>query len=384
MMRKLLLVLLCFSTVVDAQDFPIGKRTENFTDPTRSNRPVPTEIYYPAISTGINTAIADGEFPLIVFAHGFLMSYTSYENISDFFVPKGYIVAFCNTENSPFPSHSNYGLDLKFIAEKLVNELNESAGSFWQNKLSGKKSVMGHSMGGGASMLAASGNSIFDLVVGLAPAENGSSATSAATINAPLLIFAGSEDIITAPATQNFPIYNAAVNSSCRTYINISGGGHCYFANPNLTCETVEATPSISRAQQHAVVEDFSLAYFETFLKNNSSGWHALLDSLNSSNRIESEHSCGLNILSVGQDLSNDFTVFPNPVDNILHIKNAGEQIRAISLFDVNGKKHVYSSFTNNEDVYLLNLSQVISGVYFLRIEDEKGNQTVKKVIVKN
>jgi predicted dienelactone hydrolase len=319
MMKKLLLALLYLSTaVVHAQNYPIGKRTENFTDPSRSNRPVPTEIYYPAISAGTNTAIADGAFPLIVFAHGFLMSYTSYENISDFFVPKGYIVAFCNTENTPFPSHTNYGLDLKFIAERLVNALNESAGSFWQNKFSGKKAVMGHSMGGGASMIAASGNSIFDLVVGLAPAENGSAETSAASISAPLLIFAGSEDIITAPAAQNYPIYNAAVNSSCRTYINITGGGHCYFANTNLTCETVEATPTLTRAQQHAVVEDFSIAYFETFLKNNSSGWQAFIDSLAVSDRVVSEQNCDPNILSDGAHLTKDIAVFPNPTKDYL------------------------------------------------------------------
>jgi dienelactone hydrolase len=327
--------------------------------------------------------MADGAFPLIVFAHGFLMSYTSYENISDFFVPKGYIVAFCNTENTPFPSHTNYGLDLKFIAERLVNALNESAGSFWQNKFTGKKAVMGHSMGGGASMLAASGNSVFDLAVGLAPAEtNPSSSEAASTINHPLLIFAGSEDVITAPATQNYPIFNAAINSSCRTYINITGGGHCYFANPNFTCEAVEATPSISRAQQHAVVEDFSLAYFETFLKNNSSGWQAFVDSLAVSDRVVSAQNCDPNILTDGAHLTKDIAVFPNPTKDYLFIKNDGFEFRSLTLIDVNGRKQVLSNFTVKEDVLKLNLKQIKSGVYFLIMEDLNGFKTTKKILI--
>ena len=102
-----------------AQNFPIGQRTMNFTDPARSNRPVPAEVYYPGLTAGINTPLAEGKFPVISFGHGFLMAYDYYLNLKDSLVPLGYIMAFAKTETGLLPNHLKLGKDLAFLINQL-------------------------------------------------------------------------------------------------------------------------------------------------------------------------------------------------------------------------------------------------------------------------
>ncbi|MFN4121845.1 MAG: T9SS type A sorting domain-containing protein [Flavobacteriales bacterium] len=365
------------STLV-AQPFQIGKRTENLIDSERNNRSVPTEIYYPAVSAGNNAPLAQGTFPLIVFGHGFVMSYSSYENISDFLVPKGYIIAFANTENGLSPSHANFGADLRFIARQLVENFNQVQGNFWFEKFNGKKAVMGHSMGGGASMLAASNNNTFDLVVGLAPAEtNPSAVAAAASITAPLLIFAGSNDGVTPPVQHQLPIFNAATNSPCRKYISINGGGHCFFANSSFTCELGEGTsnpqPTINRQQQQSVLNDFSITMLETFLKNQSLNWQAFLDSLNTSTRITAQQVCGLNVLSIENPKAFEARLFPQPASMFLHVKTNQSPLAHLTVYDMKGNKRDVPLLDKDDRQSVLNLSSLSPGMYLLKVESKSG-----------
>ena len=93
----LFILFLQFSTLLHAQYF-IGNYSKVFQDSTRSNRNVPTEIYYPSISEGPNNQVAFGQFPIIIFGHGFLMSFSAYQNFWVEFVPRGYLLVFPRTE----------------------------------------------------------------------------------------------------------------------------------------------------------------------------------------------------------------------------------------------------------------------------------------------
>ena len=109
-------------------------------------------------------------------------------------------------------------------------------------------------MGGGATMLAAENNAAIAGIVGLAPAETNPSAVSVCgNINVPALIFSGSNDGVTPPIDNHLPMYQGLA-SSCKSYVSITGGAHCYFANSNFNCDFGESTSSqgisITRAQQ--------------------------------------------------------------------------------------------------------------------------------------
>ncbi|MFM9005672.1 MAG: hypothetical protein ACKOSR_09255, partial [Flavobacteriales bacterium] len=66
--------------------FQIGHLPAIFTDPARNSRAITVEIYYPATTTGDLVPVAGGQFPFVVFGHGFVMDYTAYQNITDVLV----------------------------------------------------------------------------------------------------------------------------------------------------------------------------------------------------------------------------------------------------------------------------------------------------------
>ena len=264
MKLSLLLFVLLLQLQLMAQ-FSIGHTTITFNDPSRTGgfgtgggagRQIQTEIYYPSFTAGENTAVASfPNFPVIVFGHGFAMSWDAYSNIWQHLVPQGYILAFVRTEGSliPAPSHGDFGDDLALVATKML-ALNGNVGSLFNGKVKQKVVIMGHSMGGGATMLAAENNSSIAGIVGLAPAETNPSAVSVCgNISVPALIFSGSNDGVTPPIDNHLPMYQGLA-SACKSYVSITGGAHCYFANSNFNCDFGESTSSqgisITRAEQ--------------------------------------------------------------------------------------------------------------------------------------
>ena len=112
MRKSILFIAAFFVYVAQAQNLNIGHTTLTFNDPARSGgfgsgggpgRQIQTEVYYPATVVGENTAVADGQWPVIVFGHGFAMNWDAYANIWNYLVPYGYIIAFPRTEGGLFP-----------------------------------------------------------------------------------------------------------------------------------------------------------------------------------------------------------------------------------------------------------------------------------------
>lgn len=261
--------------------YSIGHTVVTFNDPARTGgygsgggpgRQIQTEIYYPGISNGDDVALVSGQFPIIVFGHGFAMTWSAYQNIWEELVPLGYVIAFPRTEGSvfPSPSHGDFALDLVIVEEKL-SALNANASSIFYNKLTDKSAIMGHSMGGGSSILAAANNSNITTVIGLAPAETTPSAiTQAGQVSVPALIFTADQDLVTPSADHHLPIYNG-LNASCKYYINILGGAHCYYANSNFNCDFGESSSggsiSITREQQQDIMFRYVIPWLDMYLK---------------------------------------------------------------------------------------------------------------------
>ena len=115
---------------------------------------MPTEIYYPSISEGNNTQVAFGQFPIIIFGHGFLMSFSAYQNLWEEFVPRGYIIAFPRTEEGLINDHQEFGWDLQFLVTRIQGEGVDNDSPIF-GAVDNNTALMGHSMGGGAAFLAA-------------------------------------------------------------------------------------------------------------------------------------------------------------------------------------------------------------------------------------
>jgi dienelactone hydrolase len=300
-----LLIATSFSLSLFAQ-YQVGHTTITFNDPARtggfgsgggSGRQIQTEIYYPATTAGDNVALVAGQFPVITFGHGFAMSWDAYSNIWQRYAAKGYILAFPRTEGGliPSPSHGDFGTDLRQVAEKML-ALNTNASSIFNGKVAQKALIMGHSMGGGATMLAAANNSNIVGIVGLAPAETNPEATLAApNVTVPALIFSGTADGVTPAAEHHTPIYNGLA-SSCKNFVNITGGGHCYYAQTNFNCDFGEGTSSpnisIDRAQQQLLTYTILDPWLDYILNDNCEAYTLFQTALSSTSGTTGITTC--------------------------------------------------------------------------------------------
>ncbi len=76
------------------------------------------------------------------------------------------------------------------------------------------------------------------------------------------------------------------------------------------------------------------------------------------------------------QDIAeNNFLIYPNPTQDIIHIKSTISQSFEISIYDTLGKRLIYATSKQSIDISLLP-----KGIYFIRITDGEKSQTHKIV----
>ena len=379
----LALLILCSS--LSAQQ--IGHTTLTFIDSLRNNRQIATEIYYPATSAGNNTPIAAGVFPLITFGHGFVMVWSAYQNFWDFLVPEGYILAFPTTEGSFSPSHVDFGKDLKFLIAKIQSS---GVGAVIPSASVGTTSaIMGHSMGGGCSFLAAENNLMITTLVSFASANtNPSSITASQQVSVPTLLFSGTNDCVTPPSQHQNIMYDSTA-AAFKTQVNITGGGHCFFANSNFNCSfgenTCSPSPTITRAEQQSVTNNFLQLWLAYFLKNDCQKAQDFQDSLSMSSKISYRQSQAIGCftgITNSNFYPNSFKVFPNPfstqttlqTDILLH--NA-----TFTVYNCFGQtvKEITNISGNTATLYRDNLP---NGLYFIRLTQDNKQIETKKLII--
>lgn len=292
----LLLVLMCAISLLNAQTYAVGHVQVTYNDPARANRAIQTEIYYPASTAGESVPAAAGTYPVIVFGHGFVMVWSAYQNVWEALVPAGYIVAFPTTEGSFSPVHANFGADMAFLVGAIQQDGASNSSSILFGHVGSASALMGHSMGGGSAFLGAEGNANITTMVTYAAANTTPPSIAAATnIAIPSLVIAGQNDCVTPPVQHQIPMYDSLA-SSCKAYVEIIGGGHCYFANTNFNCSFGEGTctpnPTISRTEQQDAATDFTLLWLNYYLKNDCSALTEFSDSLIGSQRISGTSTC--------------------------------------------------------------------------------------------
>jgi len=375
----LFFLLASFHLYLYSQPYQIGSRQMTFTDPSRV-RNIATYVYHPSLQAGTNQQFASGSFPLIIFGHGFSMNYNAYLNFVDSLVPLGYIIVFPTTEVGPipFPNHEDFGFDLKFLNSYIKAQNNEASSFFYQHVTS-TSAIMGHSMGGGCSFLASQNNSEITTMVTFAPAETNTSAITAATgITVPALVFSGENDGVTLPVENHIPMYNN-LSSSCKTFVNIIGGGHCYYALSNFACDFGESTsspqPTITRTQQQQAVFKLLIPYLDFYLNSNSLSEIIFLNRLQSMTEITYERDC---LSSIQNTETNKIGLYPIPCDKYIQIPHEFSMPCNITIFDISGKK-ISDEGINNRTI---DISSLNSGYYLLLINCNSKFHSFK--IIKN
>lgn len=376
----LVISLLLVSHALSAQVYKVGHTTLTCYDSSR-NRNIETEIYYPADTQGENIPVAQGNFPVVVFGHGFIMDWESYENFWTELTPQGYVMCFPVTEMGLSPSHETFGLDLRFVASQMQAE-NLNSNSLFYQKLSDKAALMGHSMGGGAAFLASANNTTITTMVSFAAAETSPSAIGAATqISVPALVFAGEEDCITPPEDNQLPLYNALA-SDCKNYVSINKGVHCYFADYNFSCAFGESlcnpTPDISRDEQQSVTFDFLNLWLDYTLRSNEQAWIVFNDSLQQSARMSYLQNCNTIGLTEGSH-DKGLELFPNPATDHVQITLPGNNRKAV-VFVYHSTGELVFQMAADLPVVQLDIDHLTPGHYLIRITNDTENYTAKFV----
>lgn len=330
-------------TVETVSAFEVGQTDWEFIDPDRSDRAVPTSVFYPAETAGIDVPVAEGDFPTVSFGHGFLIGADRYTYLAEALAEAGFIVALARTEGGLFPSHGALGLDLAFVLRALEAE-GASESSLFFGHVAGPRAVLGHSMGGGASFLAADSDPSIDAVCNLAAAETNPSAIEAASrLAIPALLLAGSEDCVTPPSQHQIPMYEALA-SDCRTLVTVIGASHCQFAQSGSVCELGElgcGTPDLTREQQQLVVLELVVPWLEAQLNSDTDAWTTFQSRLQLGD-TESIQDCEVSSSETPSPMVRDLQIRPNPLPSsgnlVLDWSHSLRHADGIEILDVAGR----------------------------------------------
>jgi len=368
----------------------IGHRVYTFNDPTRTGgygsgggtgRQIETQIYYPssAATDGDSTAFAPGQYPVLIFGHGFLMVYSAYDNIWKDLVPQGYIICFPETEGSASPSHTDFGKDLALIQSKMMG-LDTVKKSPYYNTMTNKVAIMGHSMGGGSAFLACQGNTAPTTMVTMAAANtNPSSIVAATQVTIPTLLLAGQNDCVAPPPANQDSMYLKCA-ASCKAEITIKGAAHCEFADKNTYCSFGESTcspsPTISAAQQWATGSVYYSAWLKYWLKGDCSAWNLFVDSATNSSAIVSKLSCTQtcslsSVINVAN--SNNVKIYPNPNNGSFNVELTNSELGVTNLYVYDELGQLSYATIIKPGITHVSLNTNITGIYFYRVLTQDG-----------
>jgi dienelactone hydrolase len=399
----LLMMLICVSAAKAQITYSIGNVNMVLTDSTRGNRAVEVEIFYPADQSGYNVPVAlplEKKFPVIVFGHGFLIPWNSYQYIWDYLVPRGFMVVLPKTEMTLVPDHDAFAKDLSFVVNEF-SRMRYQQGSMFYKKYNGKSCVMGHSMGGGAATLAAMYNPAITTLVTLAAAETSPSAIAAATnIEMPALVISGGEDCITPAASNQVPMYDNLA-SLCKSYINLNDATHCHFAQNFGICTLGELfCNGLPPAYQTSTMMTnyFMVSWLRYFLKYNEYALPKFQWKLSQKNsQVSYLYTCNVGSPRDGAliddeddfdlEASFDMNVYPNPVlsgNSIsleLSTNETGEAVVVVA--DMIGRTVLTRTVTLHEggaEAVELSMDGVKPGYYMVIVSN--GNQKSTRSLV--
>ncbi|GHH40178.1 alpha/beta hydrolase family protein [Lentzea cavernae] len=229
-------------------------------------RSVPARVHYPATAAGANQPVAAGRFPAIAFGHGFFQATSKYTSTSTHLASWGFVVVVPTTQGGLSPNHGTFADELNAGLTWLVAQDTTTGSRFRDHVSTASLGVAGHSMGGGAAVLAAARNPRITAVSTYAAAETTPSAkAAAATLAAPAQFLAGSQDTITPVAEHQRPMFAAKPPS--KQLRTITGGFHCGFMDTSgLFCDN----GSITRAAQLTAAKRVMTSWFRHHLSGDA------------------------------------------------------------------------------------------------------------------
>lgn len=80
--------------------------------------------------------------------------------------------------------------------------------------------------------------------------------------------------------------------------------------------------------------------------------------------------------------IDEDFSIYPNPAFDYVNIQNSGdESTKKITIINMNGKSVLSYEFNDNLTLHSIHIKDLMKGLYFLKISNEKTT-TIKKLLI--
>ncbi|HSK25795.1 MAG TPA: alpha/beta hydrolase [Jiangellales bacterium] len=204
------------------------------------------------------------DHPGVAFGHGYLQGPERYVDLLERVAAQGFVVIAPASETGFWPRHSRLAEDLTRSLTWLV-EQSRTSGSPLAGKVAERSlALAGHSMGGGAAVIAAARDPRVRAVATLSAAETVPPASRAAAgLRIPSLWVTGSEDSVVSPATTRAL---RAATPGPALYAEVEGGWHCGFAGSSaywgLGCDSGD----LPREQQQATTADLLVRWLAASL----------------------------------------------------------------------------------------------------------------------
>ena len=381
-----ILALLMLGAATALADYPVATASLTFNDPDRGGRPVPCDLYYP------DGMPAPAGFPVLAVGHGFLMSTEVYSWLGERLAGAGYVVAVPRTGGELFPDHGEFAADLAFATRAVVEAGNDEASPLF-GLTADRRGVLGHSMGGGASLLAAAGDPGLRAVANLAAAETNPSAIAAsAQLDCAVLLVAGTNDCVTPPADHQLPMYQA-LDTTWRTLAVLDGASHCQFAANSFTCNLGEfCSADITRELQWERTWYLLEPWLAASLRADAQALARFSERLSEASAwatIQTEGSAST-VLPPAPDL--DLTAFPNPFNPVtsLRFQLGTSAHTTLAIFDAAGRK-VATPLARHLEAGAHQIEwrgvdesgrSLASGLYLVRLVTRAGTSTTKLLLL--
>jgi hypothetical protein len=137
---------------------------------------------------------------------------------------------------------------------------------------------------------------------------------------------------------------------------------------------------NLSNAGQYNGVTNDTLTVASTTMSNNNQNFRVII---HDGTCIDTSSAAVLTIITGVKEITNsiDFTIYPNPFTSTTTITFSEEQRNtSLKVMDVTGRLVNSEQLTGNS--VKLDMSSYAKGIYFVRIEDEKKNVVMRKIVL--
>jgi dienelactone hydrolase len=339
-------------------------------------------VYYPATVEGADAQIdtVHGPYPIVAFGHGFFMQTGYYLSHFRHLATHGFVVI---APQFPDTQHGELADDLLYCVEYLRQQHSSSGSRFRGLIDTASIGLSGHSMGGGASLLAAARDSRVRVVAPLAAAETTPSAIAVMDqIVGFVYLIAGASDGIAPPAAHQIPMYNNA--NPPKALCNIREANHTRFMDV-ATFDFTDPNGTLTRPQQLLITRRYLTSVLSFVLKRDSSFWvYVFGDSARNDPRIIFSFALPTTSATDAHYPEGPARLqnYPNPFNPSTKISFHVTEVGAASLnvFDMLGREVatvVSQNMTPGSYEATFDAANLPSGAYIYRLQS--GNRTDSK-----